>query len=260
MKGKPERKPEVHTCIVCINAANSVSVNIDERTPLISSNSSAGSSSGGNNNIRRPQYGSIHRRSEHNQFSWLLVTALFIFFFTGIGIATYLLFNEGVVFTPEIYKFVGREEWNASSSGGPLFTISVPADSVILTDTRTAHCDRLPVCAGLIKNLQRQSMTDIKYNFLIDDTGTVYEGLGWYQTLEEHEGRPIFALIGNYMTSPTPTNDQIVALKILLKFAEDHHVLMPCSALKVAAEDENKATLRSLAEMLQVEAYNECIG
>lgn len=62
------------------------------------------------------------------------------------------------------------------------------------------------------------------------------------------------------MTSPTPTNDQIVALKILLKFAEDHHVLMPCSALKVAAEDENKATLRSLAEMLQVEAYNECIG
>lgn len=73
------------------------------------------------------------------------------------------------------------------------------------------------------------NLTDIAYNFLVTQSGVIYEGRGW-EVQSEIDGADhtlSVALIGNFENTE-PTESQLEEVKLLLKECIQWKQLMPC--------------------------------
>ncbi|XP_054258263.1 peptidoglycan recognition protein 1-like [Macrosteles quadrilineatus] len=132
---------------------------------------------------------------------------------------------------------VSREDWHAKRPADK-DKLKPPVMFVLLNlDTGTRSCTNLKDCCRLIKSLQHDHVhdygySDIRYNFLISEDGTIFEGRGWMYTPEQ----PLFeynqyeeialniAYIGNY-TECDPTPEMLQSKRNLLQFGVNNMYL-----------------------------------
>ncbi|XP_054260307.1 peptidoglycan recognition protein 1-like [Macrosteles quadrilineatus] len=83
-------------------------------------------------------------------------------------------------------EIVPRTFWGAVPPKGTV-RLRIPVSNVVLLYYSGKHkCYGKADCKDVLLNIQkrhlRKEMDDIKYNFMIDDGGSIYEGRGWYTT------------------------------------------------------------------------------
>ncbi|XP_055843839.1 peptidoglycan-recognition protein LF-like [Episyrphus balteatus] len=116
---------------------------------------------------------------------------------------------------------VTRHEWLAQPPITPIDKLDLPAENIILTDTKTEECVMKPNCKYLIRTLQDEHNLhndDIAYNFLISSQGDIYEGRGWLlQSAEDSEKLMKtsywIGLIGNFTNNNPIPETQVSAVQ-----------------------------------------------
>ncbi|CAF2385335.1 unnamed protein product [Rotaria sp. Silwood2] len=80
-------------------------------------------------------------------------------------------------------KIIPRASWNAKNPKGQTLLIT-PVPFVVIHDTISPTCKTHHECVKQIRGIQKYHMdeknwSDIGYNFLISESGLIYEGRGW---------------------------------------------------------------------------------
>ncbi|XP_054260648.1 peptidoglycan-recognition protein 1-like [Macrosteles quadrilineatus] len=139
---------------------------------------------------------------------------------------------------PEKASVVSRAEWGAVEHTGNK-PIRHPIIYVFLTiNSHAPRCANKEECSRILRDMQDRDMkdgcTDIKYNFLIGDDGTIYEGRGWnfrphhLDQFPSMDGQMLdFACIGNFRKELRPdamydAQWKLLNLGIELKYLAKH--------------------------------------
>ncbi|XP_055523357.1 peptidoglycan-recognition protein 2-like [Wyeomyia smithii] len=115
---------------------------------------------------------------------------------------------------------VKRAQWNSQKSTNVTYQIR-PVPWVVIHHTVTPECNELNACKARVRSIQDyhqkvNKWSDIGYNFLIGNTGDVFEGIGWHRVgahTRRYNSKSIgVAFIGNFeRVLPSPKAVHAVA-------------------------------------------------
>ncbi|XP_054260260.1 peptidoglycan recognition protein 1-like [Macrosteles quadrilineatus] len=125
-----------------------------------------------------------------------------------------------------ILPYYSRLSWNARLPRKKIRPLKLPLTHIRYLCTETDKCLSDQQCLQAVEDLQhrdmKQGLSDIRYNFLIGATGTVYEGRGW--KLDAHRPAKYDALkgkcldiayIGDYSVRMPPVDLIVSALNLV---------------------------------------------
>ncbi|XP_045509419.1 peptidoglycan-recognition protein SA-like isoform X1 [Colias croceus] len=166
-----------------------------------------------------------HRIRQRNLVTIITVGFLLSILLAGIVIGIYLLIlqnNSENILPPidDTLQVLEVPQFGESLSLQEL----TEATRVLVTHTYTRQCDVTAECLQLINEIQMANNKEMAYNFLVSSNGSLFQGLGWKQYMDNPPSTLIVAFIGNF-TDVSPPQPQINAFNDFLAKSVRLHFL-----------------------------------
>ncbi|KAF6199978.1 hypothetical protein GE061_006276 [Apolygus lucorum] len=100
---------------------------------------------------------------------------------------------------------ISRDSWQGLQPPQNASRNRTQVRSVIVDNLNCDRCSGQVNCSKILRNLENATKTSLNFNFLIDDSGTMYEARGWNYASDEQTPFSVdiikFGFIGNYGNS-----------------------------------------------------------
>uniref|UniRef100_A0A0A9WZG0 Peptidoglycan-recognition protein 3 n=1 Tax=Lygus hesperus TaxID=30085 RepID=A0A0A9WZG0_LYGHE len=100
---------------------------------------------------------------------------------------------------------VSRNSWHGLEPPERAARNRTAVRSIIVDNLSSDRCSDQVNCSRILRSLENETRTSLNYNFLIDNSGTIYEARGWNYAADEQTPYSVdlikFGFIGNYENS-----------------------------------------------------------